>query len=218
MITLLNTNFGRCGSTSLWVFFNKHPQIISSKIKEPLNIKGVKKSYFTKKYYNHWDGFQDDNIYLDGTPQLFVRHYDLIKSTFFDRFCSICILRNHIDYIISRMVFQDSTRSLKEKHNLFSQDLDVLSKKIGRENIFIVDLKNIEKKQKEIYKFLNVDQTCFFKFPYLNSSFGKKIEIIRLKKYLYYKKIVLENLDIIEPLIKKDKQQLQEKYGIGDLE
>lgn len=76
---------------------------------------------------------------------------------------------------------------------------------------------DIEKKQKDIYDFLNIDKDCFFTFPYLNQFFDGDNINNRFKKYLYYKKVVMKYFDKIEKYIEQDKEILQEKYGIGEL-
>ena len=213
MITLLNTNFGRCGSTSLFSMLNNHPRITGSKIKEP-----VKQGW--DGYYNQWDGFQDGHVYMDGTPRLFVKpEFEFVSkrdTLFFTRFCAICVLRNHIDYLVSRMVFENSVRPLRDiEYDLFHQDIESLINLFGRENVFIVNLKDIGEKQNEVYDFLHIDNV-HFEFQHLNSSFAYNWES-QVKRHIYYRKIVMKHLDKIEDIIERDKIELQ-KYGIGDLE
>lgn len=227
MITLLNTHFSAAGSTSLYVFLNQHPQIFSSKEKEP-----VKDLNTWKNYYNQWDCFENDNVYLDATPHLYNKpKYDFksVKETLiFDRFCAICVLRNHVDYLISLVTKERGFGPLIKYLNsggLYAKQLDNLTDVIGKENIFIIHLNNIEKKQKDIYKFLNIDTDYFFPFPHINSFLGddlyyggKHYYQGRRKRYFRLRKKLLNNLYRIESFIENDKEILKEKYDIGDLE
>ena len=188
MKTLLNIHFSSCASTSLFRLLGNHPQIVPSKIKEPVEDIGW------ENYYDQWDNDFKDNIYLDGTPKLFLK-YDFEKQNLlFDRFCVICVLRNHIDYISSRMTVEQTQRQLNAvKYDLFHDHLDNLVKAVGRENMFIVNMKDIEENQKDIYEFLNISKDYFFKLPWLHRSFGDDLSPqhpkFKTKYYFYYRRI-----------------------------
>ncbi len=159
---------------SLWVFLNLHNQIISSKLKESVDILGW------KSILDEWPDLKNDNVYLEATPHLFTKtkynFSNIRKFLPFNRFCAICVLRNHIDYLVS-LVTKDGFYALDKyiaSGGLYAKQLDMLSNTIGRENMFIVHLKDIEKKQSSIYKFLNLKSDISFEFPYLNSFLDNK--------------------------------------------
>ena len=234
MITLFNTHFSAAGSTSLHVFLDQHPQIFSSKTKEPAKSKAGA-LFDWDNYYNQWHPFEDGNVYLDATPHLFNKKEfgfeEARKTLCFDRFCAICVLRNQIDYLISLTTnptlpergFEPLKRYIYGG-GLYAKQLDNLTDIIGRENIFIIHLKDIEEKQKDIYKFLNVDVDYYFPFPHINSFLGddlyyngKHYYRKRRERYFKLRKQLLDNFWRIEDFIERDKKELQEKYGIGDL-
>ncbi len=174
--TLLNLAPGKNGTTSVFEFLSNHPQIEASNPKEPQS--GFQREFpivtfkTPEKYYKVWE--KDNDVYLDGTPGILcstVRFsQEITKTLKFNKYKLIYILRNHLKYYTSLLYTNGIIEPLLyPEHFLYSDQLDRAEKNLGKENIFVVKLDEIEERQKEIFTFLDIDHHTF-KFPHLNSS------------------------------------------------
>lgn len=201
MKTLLSISPAKNGTTSMFNFLSKHPEIITTKIKEPQN--SGNSWQYPDKYYSIFTAFPDNGLFLDGTPNIFFDldkfHFDKIKDKLiFNNFKLIYILRPYHKYFVST-VCEGETFS---KHFLYSDQLQRTERMIGIENIYVDNLVNIENDQEKLWKFLNIKNIK------LKMSWENKTDIDQ--KYIYWTK-QLKNHPI---KFDKDGQIIKEKYGI----
>ena len=114
--TLLLLGTPKCGSTSIWKFLDKHPQIHSSIVKEALFCyeEGIGKKLTRKKYLDFWDSnaIKNKDVLVDGTVNWWrpdtVRDcgvFDLIKDLEVKRVCCLYTIRTpYIEAWRSRLI------------------------------------------------------------------------------------------------------------------
>jgi hypothetical protein len=213
--------YGRTGSTSLWVMLKNHPEISVSIEKEylydhqDLDIY-LKNAFIIKK---------QTKVLFDGTVD-FNCFDDMDKLQELGRICCIFILRDSKERVISTLDIMNKLhyRKIEKRGNIHNKEgtinYDIAAKNIGwynitqydflrkiekltgRDNILVMKLEEVDKKQSEIYKFLGVEDIKS-KFPKKNSavSFNPNVQQLKDKiemmKWadLFFKKTVQEISD-----------------------
>jgi len=214
MTTLLNIGPAKNGTTSVFNFLGKHPEIELSITKEPL-MEGYSMER-PDEYYSLWR--RDNKVWLDGTPGFFTKaatrfSIETAKSLKFDEIKLIYLIRPHFKYFISTMINMGTKIvMLLPEHYLYSNVLERTAKRLGKENIFVIRLDKVEEKQSEIWKFLNVDDDVYkYKLPVENESFIKDE-----MAYIKWSKRLAGELKYgpLSNLISEDRERLKNEWNI----
>jgi hypothetical protein len=161
----------RTGTTSLWAMLKKHPQVAVSKEKDYIFTHGVEDTYI-KDAFNIK---KDTKVLFEGTADWLYFVQVAVNLEQIKRACCIYILRDPKERMISLIDFRNRTHcfesamfELKEDNILQFDYLKEMEKIIGRDNIILINLDEIEKKQNRIYEFLEIDN-IYTKFPKKNA-------------------------------------------------
>jgi len=196
--TLLLLGDDRTGTTSIWEWGKQHPQIHSSKIKEPLSIWYPNWTPIDlKKYLTFWDHIKvkDGDVLLDATPNWWNKlKYgvgEIITNIDVKRICCLYTLRKpYTDLWVSKLQNQYLFSRDRKKYFFFDENLKIkedivksIIKKglnsrlkrirrliLNRENILILNFLEISKKQDEIFDFLEIEKNHHFEFPHENQA------------------------------------------------
>jgi hypothetical protein len=129
------------------------------------------------KYYLRNFDIKDGYVYIDGSPSIYAktgfRNFINKLSKTFDRICFIYIYRNEKDMHRSQIAHAKLFKYRLGKLTTHKQNLEMLE---FFDNLYIVRLEEIEKRQKEIYQFLGIDDSYTFKL-------GKENSLKELKKW-----------------------------------
>lgn len=157
---LIIPGLARTGTKSLWVFFQKHPDVSASKFKEPIRInKGL------NNYFDNFEITESTKFLFDGTPELTNSSImrELIAYPDIEEIYQIWFVRNSLDRIES-LVRKYKTMSIEIRKVLpkFNDDMELQLKHaksiLGPRNIFVgkITESNIERK---IEQFLGIMET-----------------------------------------------------------
>jgi len=231
----------RSGTTSIWTFFKKHPEVSVS----------VSKEFILENLYDLSNFVEDafcihnqTKVLLDGSPDLFYSdRIDLVldsikKYPIINEVVLIYSIREAIEHLISvtnasirrylnghtqECNFLDEKMNInKEKFHFFCQKylnhhynyLITAEKKIGRKNLFLVNLSDFERKQLEIFNFLDISTNKIYKFPKINTSWELGYTFNQLKLKSQTIKLINDKRDEYEAIIQKNEQKRKERYGI----
>ena len=129
--TLLLLGTPKCGSTSIWKFLDKHPQIHSSTVKEALFCyeKEVGKKLTREKYLEFWNCniIKSEDVLVDGTVNWWKPEtikecgiLELIKDLKIKRLCCLYTIRTpYIEAWRSRLILHFHFHLIgKDPHNI----------------------------------------------------------------------------------------------------
>jgi hypothetical protein len=218
--TYLNIGPAKNGTTSFFKMLSNHPQIHPSKVKEP-GWFGYNINENYNKFLELWD-FNNINYsrnYILFTGEVMRLKYlksDYLKLPNIKKFKFIFILRNFNDYLLSFIFHNYVLTNIIDvdwyiKKNIFYYEyLENISKKIGKENILIIHLNEIESNQTKIYDFLEIDNHYKFKLEHINpnseSTVLYKKELVR-----YY---INKKHDILSKIYLDEFYKIQEFFNI----
>ena len=234
--TLLFLGYSRTGTQSTWRFLGEHPQIYASRIKEPLGDGGV---ITEMGYLTNWIGQLKEmrnNVFLDATPMWWRKREveKIIKMSRFDQIKSLFVIRDYYSLIRSRLLHQlfilfkntkdeNSQYYFRETGHLKKGKIFELIDKgiiyglhhvdhlLGRENILIVNLDEIEQKQNKIYQFLGVDDKFHTTFPMTGHKIHEPIKNHPAGQNLLM--FLEDNRQLIESVGERDLKQIRAEYG-----
>jgi len=160
-MNLIIPGLARTGTRSLWKFFKEHPEVITSKVKEPLRINNNLDNYF-----NNFNITESTKFIFDGTPEL--TNYPIIhqlgRLPEIKRIYQIWFTRNPVNRIKS-MINRLNKLSDVDLLTLprYVLDIDMKSQLVkarcilGGENVFVSDIyKGVER---QIEDFLKITKT-----------------------------------------------------------
>lgn len=226
--TLLLLGFPRTGTTTLWTFLNKHPKILSTKEKEPLQLyQNI--NLGEKQYLKHWskEKIEYGDVLVDGTPMWWIMQPELFKTISFNKVCCLFSIRRpyinwyrsflYLNYYLA--VEKAFTNNFIDKNgyiNLsvlkqsiklgFRHELTRIENIIGNENILVIDFDQLESQQKIIYDFLGVDNNYYNKIDHLNKAKdniwslpgGKNIHLVISYMSEYIQQVEKEDIEYIK--------------------
>ena len=183
--TFLILGDNRSGTTSIWTSFDYHPQICSGTMKEelhrlPLDTTDLS-SYVNVNFYPS----SKTKILLEGSPNLISfrpRYIDFLKELpQVKRLCCIYTIRKPIERLYSYshiglantyrrehpnpyfmtedlQVRESSMRYMFHMECLYYRKIRLMEKKVGKDNLFVVNLHNLFENFYNICDFLNIDR------------------------------------------------------------
>jgi len=212
MTTLLNIGPAKNGTTSVFNFLGKHPEIEPSIVKDPL-MEGYSIER-PDEYYSAWR--RDNKVWLDGSPGFFtsgLKYQPKVAAKLkFDEMKLIFLIRPHFKYFVSLMNELNSKIMMwLPEHFLYCHVLERTAKRLGKENIFVIRLDEVEEKQTELWRFLNIDEDHKCKMTLENESFIKDE-----MAYIKWSKRLAGELKYgpLSNLISEDRERLKNEWNI----
>jgi hypothetical protein len=231
----------RTGTMSIWNFFKLHPEVSTSVPKEYLR-KSIENLYDYISRAHHVN--DKTKILLDGSPGIFYKDYRIkfifnaIKDAGINHVVQLYTIRDPVDQLVSlahvrirsflngtppcpnHFNAKDKSLDEDELHEMcistFNEYDNILRAEntIGKENIFFVNLKDFESRQKEIFDFLGIDSTVKYTFPHTNSTWqlGYTMEQLKIKNKII--SFVNSRMNEYKPIIEESQRKRKERYGI----
>lgn len=230
--TLLLFGLPKTGTTSLWAFLQKHPQIVCTNPKEPLLMH--KGNYGLKKevYLGYWadSKIKENDILVDATPDWWKYNPSFFKNLNIKNIYCLFVIRlpfsdwlrsylqlfyriamqERMNNYVSKQGFIDIQRVETKIRLGYRYDLNKIENILGKNNIVIMNMSDIERDQQRIYKFLGIDTSIYNNVEIYNKTTdvikaGNGSKNIRLLLSLYS--------DYIKEEEEIDQKIIREKYN-----
>lgn len=236
--TLLHLGAPRTGTTALWNFFRKHNEITVSNEKEPI-------WNWDKRPETYLESFQIKDrtkVLVDCTPIIVLLHknrqYFRDIDAVVDRRCCLYTMRSdtmrrvksYLEVLLADYYLRNKNSILIRNGKISLECLDFIVTEyvndfkliqmiqdfFGEDNVFVVHLKEFNKKKNDLFRFLDVlpnDITLEHeKNPILFENTVRYVNYLKslslIKEYLANKETELKKI------IKISKEAMLKKYGI----
>jgi len=221
-LTFLSIGPAKNGTSSVFKMLSKHPRIIQSKTKEPY-YSGYIINRNLKSYLNlfNFENIKDEKEYVLMTAELHTKTYidsDYTKIPNVSQFKFLFLVRNMFDFFLSFLLHSYHKDNLclidlaiKRKY-FYYKFLKDISNKIGRENILIMNINDVNNNQSEIYKFLNINSNYKFELPKLNPNpYINKIPYLISRNYI--KNAINDKCDLLLKLFLDEIYKIEKEFN-----
>lgn len=236
---LLFPGMHKTGTTCLWTTLQKHPEIECSFEKEPVvNFWKNSSRYEEEDYYKNWLFKEETKVIFDGSgTDAYFNKLSMLNN--FERIDSIKLLftiRGLAETLVSYIYFFYWIYKKYKEENLYYNDhlidlepeyieyiiknkyffysrLKYLEPIIGNENICVVNTLHLNENQKDIYKFLSVDETPILDFQIQNKTNIEDMNFSQSKIYFRIFRIVNKFRKELQQKEKEELKKIQKEFN-----
>jgi len=235
--TMLILGDNRSGTTSVWKYFGFHKQITPGIVKEQLQRLSPDEQDLSSYIQTNFHPTDETKVFLDATPNLIKMrpHFiDLLKSEF-KRVCCIYAVRPPLERLYSYthilLVNYDKRKDpipyyINKDLSVRSNDINymfidecmtyrklwLIEQKIGRENMYVVNLKKLSESTEDMFKFLKINQQ---EIPMNKANMSKNMTptLGHIKVVNNINKWVKANEEYLKHIEEVDKLLINKRYG-----